>query len=68
MEKEKGQIQKPITILSRNMPGDCVCVDYFQRQNGSYGFEEYRRDPEDNRGWFVIGFHAGNVFKSFADA
>jgi len=26
MEKEKGQIQKPITILSRNMPGGlCMC-------------------------------------------
>jgi hypothetical protein len=23
------------------------CVDIFRRPDGSYGFEEFRRDPED---------------------
>ena len=27
------------------------CVDIFCRPDGSFGFEEYRRDPEDPRGW-----------------
>ena len=38
------------------------CVDVFVRGNGTYGFEEYRRDAEDARGWFPIGFHSGNVY------
>lgn len=31
------------------------CVDIFHRPDGSYGFEEYRRDPEDGRGWHPAG-------------
>lgn len=37
-------------------PGGDVCVDIFQRPDGSWGIEEYRRDVEDGRGWFTTGF------------
>lgn len=37
-------------------PGGSVCVDIFQRPDGSWGIEEYRRDSEDGRGWYVTGF------------
>jgi hypothetical protein len=38
------------------------CVDLFVRPDGTFGFEEYRRDIEDGRGWFPIGFHAAGVY------
>ena len=38
------------------------CVDIFVRPNGTFGFEEYRRDSEDRRGWFAIGHHVSNVY------
>ena len=38
------------------------CVDIFVRPDGSAGFEEYRRDSEDGRGWFPVGFHAAYVY------
>ena len=38
------------------------CVDIFMRPDGSFGFEEYRRDREDARGWFPIGFFAGEIY------
>ncbi len=44
------------------------CVDLFVRPDGTFGFEEYRRDVEDNRGWFAIGHHAGAVFERQEDA
>ena len=44
------------------------CVDFFIRPDGSYGFEEYRRDIEDARGWFPIGFHGEKMFVSDAEA
>ncbi|MHA1164087.1 MAG: hypothetical protein ACTSP0_00680 [Alphaproteobacteria bacterium] len=44
------------------------CVDFFIRPDGSFGFEEYRRDTEDTRGWFPIGFHAEKVFVSENEA
>ena len=40
------------------------CVDIFLRPDGSIGFEEYRRDVEDGRGWFAIGFHGLRVFET----
>lgn len=44
------------------------CVDIFVRVDGTYGFEEYRRDAEDARGWFPVGHYAGAIFGSADDA
>jgi hypothetical protein len=44
------------------------CVDLFRRPDGSFGFEEYRRDPEDGSGWYPIGFHDGAAFATEAAA
>ena len=44
------------------------CVDFFIRLDASFGFEEYRRDMEDARGWFPIGFHADKIFASEEEA
>lgn len=51
-------------IHSINLPGDHVCVDVFMRPDGGFGFDEFRRDPEDVRGWFSIGHHGGDRFDS----
>ena len=51
-------------LRSINDDGADRCVDVFVRPDGSFGFEEYRRDVEDGRGWFPIGHHAA---RSFAD-
>lgn len=40
------------------------CVDVFQRDDGSFGFEEYRRDPEDGRGWFPLQRFGSQTFVS----
>ena len=42
-------------LRSVNGPGATVCVDLFRRAGGTFGFETYRRDMEDSRGWFAIG-------------
>lgn len=44
------------------------CVDLFVRPDGSYGFEEYRRDAEDGRGWFPIGFYAERSYSTLKEA
>ena len=38
------------------------CVDVFRRDDGSYGFESFRRDPESKGGWFPVGGFADEVF------
>lgn len=49
-------------LRSINRDDGQVCVDIFVRPDGTYGFDEYRRDPEDPRGWYSIGHHADEIF------
>jgi hypothetical protein len=49
--------EKPLVVRSVNNADANRCVDVFRRPDGSYGFEEFRRDAEDGRGWFPIGGH-----------
>jgi len=51
-------------VESINAPGEGRCVDVFRRPDGTFGFEEYRRDAEDARGWFPVGFFGDRVFGS----
>jgi hypothetical protein len=55
-------------LRSINLQGENRCVDLFMRPDGTFGFEEFRRDIEDNRGWFPIGFFGDRVFDSEEDA
>lgn len=45
-----------------------MCVDIFVRPNGTYGFDEYRRDPEDGRGWYGIGHYGEREFVTADEA
>jgi hypothetical protein len=49
-------------LRSINNEDASLCVDIFQRPDGTIGFEEYRRDIEDNQGWFPIGGYSSQVF------
>ncbi|PCH73536.1 MAG: hypothetical protein COC12_04830 [Rhodobacteraceae bacterium] len=49
-------------LRSINYDGETICVDIFRRPDGTFGFDEFRRDFEDGKGWFVIGFHGHHVF------
>ena len=44
------------------------CVDIFRRPDGTFGYEEFRRDPEDRGLWTPVRFFSGAVFATFVDA
>jgi hypothetical protein len=44
------------------------CVDMFSRPDGSYGFEEFRRDIEDAGRWTPVQYYSGVSYASSADA
>jgi hypothetical protein len=44
------------------------CVDFFSRPDGTYGFEEFRRDVEDNGAWTPVEYFSGAVYPSKAAA
>ncbi|MBC8337272.1 MAG: hypothetical protein H8E39_01140 [Alphaproteobacteria bacterium] len=51
-------------LKSINTPDGGRCVDIFLRPDGTFGFEEFRRDAEDPSGWFAIGGHIAKTFDS----
>ena len=44
------------------------CVDLFVRPDGTYGFEEFRRDPEDAGLWTPVHYYSGKAFAAEDDA
>jgi hypothetical protein len=55
-------------LRSINNEDASLCVDIFLRPDRTVGFEVYRRDVEDPRGWFPVGGYSAQVFASEADA
>jgi hypothetical protein len=55
-------------LRSINEAGALRCLDIFRRDDGSYGFEEYRRDPEEASGWYPVGGQASRRFASQEEA
>jgi hypothetical protein len=70
MPKPKGHGMTDKNIVMRSIETDdgIRCVDIFRRPNGTFGFEEYRRDVEDGRGWYRIGYHAEKVYETSEQA
>lgn len=60
--------EKNLVLQSVNATDGGRCVDIFRRPDGTFGFEEYRRDVEDSRGWFAIGGYGDRAFASEDDA
>ena len=44
------------------------CVDVFRRADGSFGFEEFRRDVEDRGAWTPVRFFSAQSFATQAAA
>lgn len=40
------------------------CVDLFERPDGSFGFEEFRRDFEDQGRWTAVQYYSGKSYPS----
>jgi hypothetical protein len=40
------------------------CVDLFFRPDGSFGFEEFRKDPEDAGAWTPVQYYSGATYVS----
>ena len=57
-----------IVVQPLNLEGNTVCADIFMRADGAYGFDEFRRVPENGRGWFSIGHYGSREFSEFDEA
>jgi hypothetical protein len=55
-------------LASPSTPAVDRCVDIFARPDGTFGFEEFRRDPEDMGTWTPIAYYSQREFLTEADA
>ena len=55
-------------VASLSTPAVDRCVDIFRRPDGTFGFEEFRRDPEDMGNWTPIAYYSGREFANEAEA
>lgn len=44
------------------------CVDVLQRADGTFFFNEYRRDPEDSGRWTLISDHSSRRYSTKDEA
>ena len=63
------RIDKSWTVfVSVENPDHDRCVDIFSRPDGSYGFEEFRRDIEDGGQWTPVQYYSGVAYVSSTQA
>ena len=55
-------------LASLENPYGDYCVDVFVRADGTFGFEEYRRDPEDGGVWQSLHRYSRQVFDAEEEA
>ena len=48
-------MQKPIVVISFEDDTGLHCVDILKIPSQGFGFQEFRRDPEDPHGWRPTG-------------
>lgn len=55
-------------LASPSTPSVDRCVDIFVRPDGTFGFEEFRRDPEDRGAWTPVAYYSGQEYDTEAEA
>ena len=40
------------------------CVDILRHEDGTFGFKEFRRDPEDRGGWTLVSYNPQKVYST----
>ena|ERR1700683_5539398 len=68
-ESVSQRLDKSWKVLASHQTPDAFrCVDVFWRPDGSFGFEEFRRDPEDMGMWTPVAYFSGRSFKTEDEA
>jgi hypothetical protein len=55
-------------VASPSTPAVDRCVDIFSRPDGTFGFEEFRRDPEDMGAWYDVAYFAEHRYATREEA
>ena len=63
-----SRLDRSWSVLSSHQTFDASrCVDVFARPNGTFGFEEFRRDREDVGVWTPVSYFSAHEYSSESD-
>ena len=63
-----SRLDKSWTMLASHQTLEADrCVDVFSRPDGTFGFEEFRRDSEDMGAWTPVSYYSSREYPT-ADA
>jgi hypothetical protein len=58
-----SRLDKGWLVLASHQTADAGrCVDIFSRPDGTFGYEEFRLDPEDMGAWTPVGYFSVREF------
>jgi hypothetical protein len=64
-----SRLDKSWMVLASHQTDEATrCVDIFSRPDGTFGFEEFRRDPEDMGTWTPVSYYSGLEYPAESDA
>jgi hypothetical protein len=64
-----SRLDKSWTVLASHETGEAKrCVDIFTRPDGTFGFEGFRRDPEDMGAWTPVAYFSAHEYPSADEA
>ncbi|MFZ1101871.1 MAG: hypothetical protein WAN86_03195 [Hyphomicrobiaceae bacterium] len=44
------------------------CVNIIKHEDGTFGFKEFRRDPEDRGGWTLVSYNPQRIYSTEEEA
>lgn len=59
---------KPSVVASLHNDDVSRCVDIVRRADGTFGFKEFRRDPEDGGGWTLVWDNPRGIYATGPEA
>ena len=59
---------KQIVVESINDDTGMFCIDIMTSESGKFSFKGFRRDQEDNSGWYPYGPQSGSIYGSYKEA
>jgi len=69
MGQMSARLDKSWSVLaSHQTPEGNRCVDIFARPDATFGFEEFRRDPEDLGAWTPLEYFSTRRYASADEA
>ena len=59
---------KQIVVESINDDTGMFCIDIMTSESGKFSFKGFRRDQEDNSGWYPYGPQNDSIYDSYKEA